>query len=851
MTSEGPNFPDTVNTSDPPGTSLNWTNPGNVAADDGTNATITSGLFDLSVTSFRLECTDFDFAIPGGATILGIEVTIERQASAGQHRDTQVQLIKGGSTSGDNKADTATNWPSSMTAKTYGGPTDLWGLSWSPSDINATNFGVAEYGTNFTNNVQIAMDYISITVYYSVVTNVAVGQATETDTAQPIAIPLHRMVNQALETDTAQAISPSLASVVTVGQAEETDTAQPIRANRTHVLGQATETDTAQPIAHAKTARVGQALETDSAQTITPGVGATPTGQAVETDTAQPITPRKSLGQAVERDRAQQITVLGGVTPPSQFPVLIRAPGRAGRVHHEFSSPGGDSFIPTIARWQAEEEAPGGFGPATGLISRRLRDRHPECFQEGSTWRTLLEDGTCIHAGRLTRPDADENSSVIQLADRGRAQVVEREVGPILYQAHVGSEVSEGFFDSDRWRASMKTMTTTFGDTEVQFDRNEGATASGNATMVIPFFGRELAHLRMHLQGSYAFIAVLTSRRERVPSNTNSAELDVSGISYENWYANLGAGLNAGEVDIDLVLASGALTYPNTAPIYTNAGDIDDTGWGFVWPDLIFIQVGDWEPTAAHAAQANVLLQNIEINGAPLGSRRKFSVLDLVEDIAARLGFSVVNAEGGDYDILPYELLPGIPAAEALDMACLLTGKRYRITDNGVRAVFEFGRWDDRRFRRASPWSRFDFTPLERYDAVAVPYSYPGMHGQLTDQVIVRVENSPLLRRNVFYGLEVMEPMHNADRARDIGARWAEHLVRPRRGGSFSAAELIDENGQKLSAHHAFAGDMVEGGRVGRLTRFDDHVEGEFNGDNLQFEKVVARRDRRVSLTRR
>lgn len=57
-------------------------------------------------------------------------------------RDVNVKLVKGGTVSGDNKADTGTDWPSSDTDKTYGGAADLWGVTLTESDVEASDFGV-------------------------------------------------------------------------------------------------------------------------------------------------------------------------------------------------------------------------------------------------------------------------------------------------------------------------------------------------------------------------------------------------------------------------------------------------------------------------------------------------------------------------------------------------------------------------------------------------------------------------------------------------------------------------------------------------------------------------------------
>jgi len=74
-----------------------------------------------------------------------------------------VKLVKGGVVSGDNKA--AGTLTSSFTDYTFGGPTDLWGLSLDPADANASNFGVAVslegsgWVENYTANLIVATGF--------------------------------------------------------------------------------------------------------------------------------------------------------------------------------------------------------------------------------------------------------------------------------------------------------------------------------------------------------------------------------------------------------------------------------------------------------------------------------------------------------------------------------------------------------------------------------------------------------------------------------------------------------------------------------------------------------------------
>ena len=150
-----------------------WVSPTSVFADDGTNASITAASYDSPDISQILVVSDFGFAIPGTATIDGIVVTIERNNAAGAASDNRVQLAKGTAFAnlvGTNKADTATDWPASMGIANYGGTTDLWGTTWTPTEINASTFAVFLSVQADAANTDIAVDYIQVTVHYTEVT---------------------------------------------------------------------------------------------------------------------------------------------------------------------------------------------------------------------------------------------------------------------------------------------------------------------------------------------------------------------------------------------------------------------------------------------------------------------------------------------------------------------------------------------------------------------------------------------------------------------------------------------------------------------------------------------------------
>lgn len=144
-----------------------WGTPSNVAASD--NAYATSAVTS-SAASERLHATNFGFAVPAGATIVGILVQVERSktSTAANISDALAasKIIKGGSMQGASKAN-LNDWTTGDLTVNYGGSSDLWGLAWTPADINAADFGFAIQASVFSGTSTTArIDFIGITVYY-------------------------------------------------------------------------------------------------------------------------------------------------------------------------------------------------------------------------------------------------------------------------------------------------------------------------------------------------------------------------------------------------------------------------------------------------------------------------------------------------------------------------------------------------------------------------------------------------------------------------------------------------------------------------------------------------------------
>jgi hypothetical protein len=168
MTTAGPNTCSTL-ANESEGL-VDWSTTNNTTTSNNSYTTSGSLTSSNSVSEY-LDLTGWGFSIPAGATIDGITVSIERSwtgSGTSNVQDTSLRLLKAGTKVGDDKAATATNWPTSDGTATYGGAADLWGTTWTDSDINASNFGFALKVENDGSGSKTArLDYVTITVNYT------------------------------------------------------------------------------------------------------------------------------------------------------------------------------------------------------------------------------------------------------------------------------------------------------------------------------------------------------------------------------------------------------------------------------------------------------------------------------------------------------------------------------------------------------------------------------------------------------------------------------------------------------------------------------------------------------------
>lgn len=169
MATSGPLYPSTL-TPDGSGT-VAWSNLTNLSADDATYATAVFSPYDYTDV---VDATAFGFAIPGGSTIDGIVVEVQGKVNTADDSGIySILLLKAGTPTGDNKGSSDPFvFTASDTTKTWGGAADLWGTTWTVSDINNSGFGFQFYAQwddsgSLGGTRTVSVDFVRITVHYT------------------------------------------------------------------------------------------------------------------------------------------------------------------------------------------------------------------------------------------------------------------------------------------------------------------------------------------------------------------------------------------------------------------------------------------------------------------------------------------------------------------------------------------------------------------------------------------------------------------------------------------------------------------------------------------------------------
>lgn len=146
-----------------------WTNPTDAYTANDVFATRSQG------NQGMVAYYDFDLTVPGGATVLGIEIRVKGKTTSDPGGNARFSLAptKAAGSPTDISSGTATRNTSNITATnalyTVGNSTDMMGTTWTPAELNATAFGVIVYGSAGSSPVETnySLDHIEVRVFYT------------------------------------------------------------------------------------------------------------------------------------------------------------------------------------------------------------------------------------------------------------------------------------------------------------------------------------------------------------------------------------------------------------------------------------------------------------------------------------------------------------------------------------------------------------------------------------------------------------------------------------------------------------------------------------------------------------
>ena len=137
----------------------------------GSATSTLSGLSPSQDESNYIIANAFNFAVPAGSTIIGVRAVFNGAYSFNSPNISEVILFhSGGAIGSDNKATQAGTFPASPTYGDveFGGASDLWGASLTPTIVNASSFGVGFRvdAIGIPSATIQYLDFVSVEVFY-------------------------------------------------------------------------------------------------------------------------------------------------------------------------------------------------------------------------------------------------------------------------------------------------------------------------------------------------------------------------------------------------------------------------------------------------------------------------------------------------------------------------------------------------------------------------------------------------------------------------------------------------------------------------------------------------------------
>lgn len=179
---------------------VSWTNPAEAATSDDTYATASSST--IAVTKC-LMAMGFGFSIPESATIVGVEIEVERLGDSGVVSDDFISIVVDNKTQDQDASDGAVwSFKGGDETVTFGSETELWGVNLTPAIVNDDYFGAAISAQIEAEGIAktASIDQITVTVYYA--TAYSMGVDGDDGDAFKLATGDHLGVNDLLTIET-------------------------------------------------------------------------------------------------------------------------------------------------------------------------------------------------------------------------------------------------------------------------------------------------------------------------------------------------------------------------------------------------------------------------------------------------------------------------------------------------------------------------------------------------------------------------------------------------------------------------------------------------------------------------
>jgi hypothetical protein len=164
---EGPKNGSTFQNISLSGSNQSWVNVNDVATSNSVYASFGNISAGVGAYTDYLVVTNFNFSIPLLATISGIVVEMQRSDPNSRTADHSIRIVKSG-TIGSTERSGGAAYSFSPSYQTFGNAGDLWGETWTASEINDAGFGVAIAAKRIVSGGTTGgqVDHLRIIVFY-------------------------------------------------------------------------------------------------------------------------------------------------------------------------------------------------------------------------------------------------------------------------------------------------------------------------------------------------------------------------------------------------------------------------------------------------------------------------------------------------------------------------------------------------------------------------------------------------------------------------------------------------------------------------------------------------------------